>query len=570
MWHREPGRTAHRARTALALAPSGAALLLEGHAIPTRDAGDVPRVSVNHAAAVRPRLGLSTPHRRRAGGVAARTGEILQHQEATMLRSGFPPRRAVLGALTLACGAAGCAVNPATGQRQLMLVGESQEIAMGMSYDTQIVATMGLYPDAALQAYVQQLGARLAATSERPSLPWTFKVVDDPTVNAFAVPGGHVYITRGILAALGSEAELAGVVGHEIGHVTARHTVAELSKQQLIGLGLGLGSMASSTVARYAGTINQALQILYLKFSRDDERQADDLGLRYMQRGRFDPREMPGIFTMLQRVSEASGGGRVPEWQQTHPDPENRHARIAAEVAALPPQDLAGTTVDRDAYLQRLQNLVYGDDPRQGYFIGSRFIHPTLRFEITFPQGWTTQNGTQAVVAVSGARDALVELSQASESTPDAASQAFLAQTGITPGAAGRATFGGLPAVTAPFSAATEQGTLRGTAAFVQLSSAVYRLVAYAPEARWTANQPAAEQALRSFRSVADAALLSVQPQRLAIVRLDRRTSIAQLARQRAAPVPAATLALLNNVGPDSVLEAGRLVKWVTGSALPH
>jgi predicted Zn-dependent protease len=479
-------------------------------------------------------------------------------------------RHHIVIALGVALAIGGCAVNPATGQRQLMLVSESQEIAMGMSYDTQVVATMGLYPDAALQAYVQQLGARLAATSERPGLPWTFKVVDDPTVNAFAVPGGHIYITRGILAALGSEAELAGVVGHEIGHVTARHTVAELSKQQLIGLGLGLGSMASSTVARHAGTINQALQILYLKFSRDDERQADDLGLRYMSRARFDPREMPDVFTMLQRVSEASGGGRVPEWQQTHPDPENRHARIAAEVAALPPQDLVGTTVDRDAYLQRLQDLVYGTDPRQGYFVGTRFIHPTLRFEVTFPQGWTTQNGTQAVVAVSAARDAMVELSQASEATPDAASQAFLAQAGITLGAAGHSTVNGLPAVAAPFRAATQSDTLRGTVAFVQLGGSVYRLVAYAPEVRWSANQAVAEQALRSFRPVTDPALLGVQPQRLAIVRLDRRTSIAELARRRASPVAAATLALLNNVAADSALDAGLVVKWVTGNPLPH
>ncbi len=477
-----------------------------------------------------------------------------------------PPITALLALTALA---AACAVNPATGRRQLMLVSEPEEIAMGMSYDTQIVATMGLYPDRAWQAHIQDLGARLAAGSERPNLPWTFKIVDDPTVNAFAVPGGHVYVTRGILASLNSEAELAGVVGHEIGHVTARHTVAEMSKQQLIGLGLGIGSAASETVARYAGQVNQALQVLYLKFSRDDESQADELGLRYMRRARFDPREMPGVFTMLQRVSQASGAGRVPEWQQTHPDPEHRFERISADVAAIPPQEFAGTTVDRDAYVQRLQGLVYGNDPRQGYFVGTRFVHPTLRFQVTFPEGWTTQNGTQAVVAVSAAQDALVELSQATEATPDAATQAFLTQQGITAGAAGRASLGGLPAVTAPFSAATQNGTMRGTVAFVQLGNAVFRLVAYAPEASWAANQAAAERALASFQPVTDPALLNVQPQRLDIVRLDRAASIADLARRRASPVSAATLALINDVSADSTLPAGRLVKWVTGNPLP-
>jgi predicted Zn-dependent protease len=438
-----------------------------------------------------------------------------------------------------------------------------------MQYDTQVVATMGLYPDQALQAHIQELGARLAANSERPELPWTFRVIDDPAVNAFAAPGGHIYITRGILAALGSEAELAGVVGHEIGHVTARHTVAEMSKQQLLGLGLVVGSIASTTVARYAGTISQGLQILYLKFSRDDESQADDLGLRYMQRSRFDPREMPGVFTMLERESQASGGGRVPEWLETHPNPEHRFERITQEVAALP-QDFTGTTVDRDPYLQRLQGLVYGSDPRQGYFVGNRFIHPGLRFQVTFPEGWTATNGTQAVVAVNAAKNAAVELSQATEASPDAATQAFLSQTGVTAGAAGRASFGGLPAVTAPFSATTENGTLRGTVAFVQLGSAIYRIVAYAPDANWSANQAAAERAQASFQSLTDRAALAVQPQRLEIVRLDRRSTITELARRRASPLPVATLARINNVEVDTPMEAGRVVKWVTGAALPH
>ncbi|MFN2570955.1 MAG: M48 family metalloprotease, partial [Gemmatimonadales bacterium] len=131
-----------------------------------------------------------------------------------------------IAASLLVAGAvlAGCARNPATGKNELMLVSEAQEIQMGQQYDRQVVASIGLYPDPALQSYVQDLGTKLAATSERPSLPWTFRVVDDPSVNAFAVPGGHVYVTRGILAHITNEAQLATVMGHEIGHVTARHT----------------------------------------------------------------------------------------------------------------------------------------------------------------------------------------------------------------------------------------------------------------------------------------------------------------------------------------------------------
>src|SRR3989454_1121446 len=176
--------------------------------------------------------------------------------------------------------------------------------------------------------WIQQFGARLAASSERPNLPWTFHVVDDPVVNAFALPGGYIYVTRGILAHLNSEAELGGVVGHEIGHVTARHSVSQLSKQQLAQLGLAVGSIASPEFGRYAGLAGQALGVLFLKYSRDNESQADDLGLRYMRRANYDPREMPPVFEMLTRVSHAHGGGRGPEWLAPHPNPENRRARI--------------------------------------------------------------------------------------------------------------------------------------------------------------------------------------------------------------------------------------------------
>src|SRR2546422_8512418 len=240
-------------------------------------------------------------------------------------------------ATVLAAGlVAACATNPATGARQLMLVRESQEIAMGSDYDKQVVASIGLYPDSGLQRYIQQFGTRLAATSERPDLPWTFRVVDDPVVNAFALPGGFIYVTRGIFAHLNSEAELAGVVGHEIGHVTARHSASQMTKQQLAQVGLVIGTVASPEFGRYSGLAGQALAVLFLKYSRDNERQADDLGLRYMRRVNFDPREMPHVFEMLTRVSHAQGGGRVPEWLATHPHPENRRGRIEEEGAALP------------------------------------------------------------------------------------------------------------------------------------------------------------------------------------------------------------------------------------------
>jgi predicted Zn-dependent protease len=474
------------------------------------------------------------------------------------------------GALALAAtlAVAGCAINPATGQNQLMLVSEAQEIQMGREYDPQVVASIGLYPDSAWQRYIQRLGTQIAAAGERPDLPWTFRVVDDPAVNAFAVPGGFIYVTRGLLAHVSSEAELASVVGHEIGHVTARHTVSQMSNQQLAGLGLALGSIVSSEFERHAGLANTALGVLFLKYSRDDESEADDLGLRYMRRTNFDPRAMPEVFALLERVSASQGGGRLPEWLATHPSPENRRENIAAQIAALP-QDFSGTVVNRDEYLRRLDDQVFGTNPREGYFKGSHYVHPDMRFQLTFPDGWATDNGKQAVVAVSSGKDAVIELTMVQGTDAQAAARAFLAQEGITSGAPSHGSTHGLPAAGAQFAATTEGGALGGTVLFVEHGQGVFRLLGYAPDARWSSHRAAVERALQSFQPLTDATALGVQPHRMDIVQLGRSTTIEALAVERPSPVPVATLALINHVDPQTPLESGRLVKWVVGRPLP-
>jgi len=389
-----------------------------------------------------------------------------------------------LAALLLVAGAlAGCARNPATGHNELMLVSESQEIQMGQQYDSQVVATIGLYPDPALQSYIQTLGKRLAATSERPNLPWTFRVVDDPAVNAFAVPGGFVYVTRGILAHINNEAQLATVVGHEIGHVTARHTASQMSKEQLATLGLVVGSVASKQVAQYAGVAQQALSVLFLKFSRDNENQADELGVRYSSRANFDSRQMVDVMHVLDRLS-ASSSGRLPEWLATHPDPGNRVAHINSIVSKMQ-TDFTGTTVNREGYERRLDGIMFGQNPREGFFKNGVFYHPDLRFSLAFPSGWRVMNSKQAVAGQSPEQDAIIELTLAAGSSAEQAARSFLATEGIQAGTLTRGNVHGLTASAAPFAAATDQGTLRGNAVFVEYNNHVYRLLAYSPEARW-------------------------------------------------------------------------------------
>jgi len=464
---------------------------------------------------------------------------------------------------------AGCVRNPATGKSELMLVSESQEIQLGQQADSEVIQSIGLYPDPALQSYVSDLGKKLAATSERPNLPWTFRVVDDPAVNAFAIPGGFVYVTRGILSHMTNEAQLATVMGHEIGHVTARHTAHQMSREQVANLGLAVGSMASSRIARYAGLASQALGVLFLKFSRDNENQADELGVRYSSRTNYDSRQMDSVMAMLDRI-ESQSGGRLPEWLATHPNPGNRIGHINA-VLAQTKTDFTGTAVNREPYERRLDGMVFGMNPREGFFRGTEFYHPDLRFRISFPSGWQTVNGKSAVAAQSPGQDAVIELTLAQGANADQAARAFLSQQGLQAGTVTRGNVNGLSTAEAPFAATSQNGTLQGQAVFVEYGRNVYQLLAYGREASWATNRGVAQRAVASFGPLSDPALLTVQPQRLDLITLDRRTTIAQLAQQRPppAPVSTATLALINQVEETTPLASGRIVKWVVGQPLP-
>lgn len=476
--------------------------------------------------------------------------------------------RPALAALLLT-GAA-CAVNPATGERQLLLMSRSQEIALGRQYDQQVVSAMGLYGDSALQAYVQALGSRIAATSENPELPWTFRVVDDPVVNAFALPGGFIYVTRGILAHIDNEAQLATVLGHEIGHVTARHSAAQASQQQLVQLGLVVGVVLKPELERYAGVAQAGLGVLFLKYSRDDERQADDLGLRYMQNVEFDPRQAPEVFTMLESVTSAAGGDGPPEWLSTHPNPGSRRERLEAAIAAQPPRNYDAMTTDRPGYLTRLNGLVFGRDPREGYFRESLFRHPALRFQLVFPAGWNTANQRDVVRAVSPTRDGMVQLRVADEATPDAAAAAFFSQEGVRAAASTRTTVGGQPAVGAAFTAVTQDGTLDGEALFIAYRGQVYSVLGFAVSTAWNGYAGAVGTSLRSFAPLTDPTALAAEARRLEIVTLAATMNFRDFAmRYGRADGDPDLLLLLNQTHANARFARGDRLKTVTAGRMP-
>jgi predicted Zn-dependent protease len=477
--------------------------------------------------------------------------------------------RSVGFAIVVALTAGGCVVNPATGKRELSLVSESQEIAIGKQNDEAIVAEMGLYADEELQRYVSDIGQAMAAKSERPDLPWTFRVVDDPVVNAFALPGGFIYMTRGILAHFNNEAELASVLGHEIGHVTARHSAQQLTKAQLAQVGL-LGGLilAPERAQQFGGLAQQAMQVLFLKFSRDDERQADDLGLRYLINDGYDPRPMPDVFETLRRVGEAAGGERLPGWLSTHPAPENRALRIAQQIDTLG-VDVTGRSTDRDEYLRMIEGVTFGEDPRHGYFRGALFVHPEMAFRLEFPSGWKTSNMRQAVVAVSPNQDAAIQLTLSGAESADAALRAFLAGQSVQGAGSWRPEVRGLSSAGTAFAAATQQGSLRGLAAFVEHGGRVFELLGYSVGERFSAYDTEIARALSSFGSVTDRALLDVEPRRLEIVRVPSTMTAEELARRFDATVPPEQLLLLNGMDAGATFQAGRSYKVVRGGPRP-
>ena len=467
--------------------------------------------------------------------------------------------RALLPA-ALSAVLATCATNPVTGRREISLISESQEVAMGQEAAKEVAGAIPPVADDALQRYVSGLGMQLARASERPNLPWSFTVVDDAQVNAFALPGGPIFITRGILAHMNSEAQLVSVLGHEIGHITAKHSVQQMSQAQLAQIGLIAAVIVKPELAGFGDLASQGLGLLFLKFGRDDEKQADDLGFRYMTTAGYSPTEMAEMFRTLQRLG-GGNEGRVPEWLSTHPDPGNRVQNTLDRIAAtsLP----VNMKVERDAFLQRTEGLIFGPNPREGFFRQNQFLHPDLKFQLDFPSEWKTQNQATAVVAISPQQDALVVLALAGTAAPNQALSEFMNQQGVQNQGASSGSINGLPAASGAFLAQTQDGVLAGNVAFVSLDGRTFRLLAYTPQQRFGAYRGVFGQSLGSFRRLTDPAALNVQPVRVRLVRLPRAMTITEFHQAYPSPIPIAQVALINGVDANATLPAGTLVKRV-------
>ena len=307
--------------------------------------------------------------------------------------------------LSLAVGLlAACATNPVTKQPDFVLMSEDQEISIGREMNPEILKEYGDYPADQLQNYVANVGKRLANASDRTDLFFHFRVVNSPEVNAFALPGGYVYVTRGLLAYVNSESELAGVLGHEIGHVTARHAVRQYTKAASYNLATGIASIFVPGVNNFGQIADIAFVAITSGYSRDYEREADRLGVKYALKAGYDPKAVSNFLHTLDLLDKVKGQKTYHSLFATHPKTEERVALAESEADSGNITLQAQLIIGREPYLKQVDGLLFGPDPKEGVVIGNRFQHPDLRIEVIFPQGWNIENKPDAVMAKSSGK----------------------------------------------------------------------------------------------------------------------------------------------------------------------
>ena len=461
-----------------------------------------------------------------------------------------------------------CAVNPVSGKKELMLMSDSQERALGVQYDPSVIANFGLYDDEKIQNFINTKGKQMGKISHRPTLDYQFRVLDSPVVNAFAVPGGFIYFTRGIMAHFNNEAEFAGVLGHEIGHVTARHSASQQTKAQLAQIGLVAGVALSKDFRQYAGVAQQGLGLLFLKFGRDDESQSDTLGVVYSTKIGYDAHEMADFFQTLKRMRDKSGQ-QIPTFLSTHPDPGDRYNRVhqyAKKYQVASGKSRSQLEVGRDRYLRMIDGIVYGEDPRQGYFENGYFYHPEMQFQFPVPNGWQTANSPQQVQMGPKDGKAATILTIPQGSTPEAAAQNFIQQSKMQVVTQQRTTVNGFPAYAFLGDIINEQNQtkIRALTYMIQYQSLVLQFTGMALAENFHGYERYFNYTIKGFNKCTDASKLNRQPERLKIVTVKSNGTLRSALSSFGMPSDRhEELAVLNGMQLNEQVKQGMLIKTV-------
>jgi len=330
-------------------------------------------------------------------------------------------KRSSLFALCVAAAAVytvGCASNPATGGKNVVMGSMDGEKKTVQKHHQEIVKALGLYDDQAVQEYVNVVGQRVAKVSDLPNEEFKFFVIDDEAINAFTTGCCNVYVNRGLLLNINSEAELAGVLGHEIGHVTARHP----ARRQTRGVAASLGAMAAAilTGSNAIGQLaNIGAEAWMQGYGRENEMEADRLGMKYMTKAGYDPEQIGKVFNMFQAGEKferqrAAAEGREPRLYHgvfsSHPSPDERAVQAAKGAANIKDAPPGGWLVRHDEYLTTINGIAYGTSKAQGIVRDNRFYHADMGITVAFPRGWTIDNQRDSLIAFTPKRDAMMKV----------------------------------------------------------------------------------------------------------------------------------------------------------------
>ncbi|MDG5767607.1 M48 family metalloprotease [Balneolales bacterium ANBcel1] len=483
----------------------------------------------------------------------------------------------VLVALLLVSGSCAVQQNPVTGSTRLLAYTWSQEVEIGREVDREFTAQYGLYDDPNVSDYVDELSRLVLAESHMRreytdakfrETEFYFRVLDSPVVNAFALPGGYVYVTRGLLAHLNNDAQLAVVIGHEIGHVAARHASQRQLRQSVGQIAILGGAILGQEFLGIPGEpilnlSSQAAQLIFLSYGRSAERESDRLGVEYAARAGFAAEEGAAFFTSLKRISEASGQ-TIPTWLSSHPDPGEREQNIPTLAREWRERGYEQTIRNEETYMEMLDGMLYGDNPREGFVDGDRFVHPDLEFQFPVPDEWRLINERNQVILLAPSENAVMIFRIDGESASARESvQSFARQEGITVNSeTATQSSDRHSAYQADVTITQDAGNLRALVYAVEFDNRIYRYISYSSADDFDTFRDDFRTVPESFDRLTDRDILAVQPARLQIVRVEEPGVFEDFLPD---PLPrgitAGEVAIINQVEEGETVDKGRLLK---------
>lgn len=474
----------------------------------------------------------------------------------------------------------GCAIqkNPVSGTTRAFGYSWQQELQLGREADPQIVAQFGEYEDEALSDYLNEIGKRILEESHmrRPDTDdmfreteFTFRMLDSPVINAFALPGGYIYFTRGMMAHLSNEAQFAVVMGHEIGHVAARHASQRALRQTLGQLAIVGGSVLGQEVLGLPGQTlmnlsSTAAQFLFLSYSRENERESDRLGVEYAARSGYDAAEGAALFTSLKRIS-ARHGQSIPNFVSTHPDPGEREQRIPELSQEWAERGYGGTERNQERYMEIIDGLVFGENPRHGFVEEGAYFHPEMAFTFSLPENWNLINQPSQVVILAPDEEAISILVIDTEaSSPRSSVQKITSSDQIELVDEQEAeNSAGLNSWQAIADATLQDGTeVRLLISAIEYDGEIFRFLSYTHRPEFDRFESDFQVYPESFSELTDSEKLNVQPYRLSVFRADRSDAFESFLPDELPPgTEADDIAIINQLDPGDRVEEGTWLK---------